>query len=32
MNILYNKNKNNIPKEYALFLDDDENRIPQKLS
>jgi len=31
MNILYSKNKNNIPREYALFLDDDENRIPQKL-
>jgi len=31
MNSLYSKNKNNIPKSYALFLDDDENRIPQKL-
>jgi hypothetical protein len=32
MNILYSKNKNNIPKNYALFLDDDINRVPQKLS
>ena len=32
MNTLYSKNKNNIPKNYALFLDDDSSRIPQKLN
>lgn len=32
MNILYSKNKNEIKSPYCLFLDDDENRIPQKLS
>ena len=33
MNKIYKKiNKTEIPEKYNLFLDDDENRIPQKLS